>query len=303
MKESVCAVVVTYNRKDLLRRCLQALFSQIRQADEILVVNNASNDGTKDMLEFEFPNVKVLNLSENIGGSGGFYKGIKWAYEQGYDWIWIMDDDGKPLSNTLVELLKYKNQADVLVPLQIDSLGRIYGTGYWKGRYIEADLDGPFEVYSVEIFTFVGPLIARSVIEKVGLPEKEFFLCADDWNYSLRIRDANLRVLAVKNAIFLHEYGGKTLERNFLGRKSYRPDQPNWKYYYSTRNLVFTIRHLKKGRIQNISWFVLIMLRNILGDFIYEPERFLEKTKFRLAGIRDGLRGRLGRTVFPGGKH
>lgn len=87
----VAAVVVTYNRKELLRECLQALLNQTRPLDEIIVVDNASTDGTDQMIPEEFPQITHVRLPENIGGAGGFHEGMKLAYEKGHDWIWVMD--------------------------------------------------------------------------------------------------------------------------------------------------------------------------------------------------------------------
>lgn len=88
MSERVCAVIATYNRKELLRECLQSVLSQTRLPDHILVVDNASTDGTQEMLKEESPQVEVLRLPENQGGAGGFHEGMKRAYEEGFDWLW-----------------------------------------------------------------------------------------------------------------------------------------------------------------------------------------------------------------------
>ena len=75
---SVIAVVVTYNRKDLLLEALQHLFNQTAPLD-ILVVDNASTDGTKEALEPYMDSIQYLNTGKNMGGAGGFYTGTKWA--------------------------------------------------------------------------------------------------------------------------------------------------------------------------------------------------------------------------------
>lgn len=122
MSERVCAVVVTYNRKELLRKCLAALKSQTRKPDHILVVDNASTDGTPEMLKEEFPQVEVLRLPENQGSAGGFHEGMNRAYEEGWDWIWIMDDDALPEPTALERLLACSDTADILIPALVDSL-------------------------------------------------------------------------------------------------------------------------------------------------------------------------------------
>ena len=119
-KETVCAVVVTYNRKDLLVECLESLLQQTRPLDGIYIIDNASNDGTpgylkekgfiqelppkesnepwerKFILTYKLP-IYYVRMHENTGGAGGFYEGVKRAYEKGYDWLWLMDDDADPI--------------------------------------------------------------------------------------------------------------------------------------------------------------------------------------------------------------
>src|SRR6185312_1077865 len=129
MKERICAVVVTYNRKTLLRTGLCALLRQTRQLDQILVVDNGSTDGTKEMLEAEFRDCQVLRTPENLGGAGGFRAGMEWAHQAGFDWTWVMDDDIEPFPDTLEFMLSYKGISDFIhVGKQSAS-----GTFNWEG--------------------------------------------------------------------------------------------------------------------------------------------------------------------------
>src|SRR3954469_22083387 len=103
--ERVCAVVVTYNRVELLRECLTALEAQSRPLDRILVIDNKSSDGTPDMVRAEHPGVELVELPENRGGAGGFYEGTRRAYEDGFDWLRLMDGDPNPTQTLLAILL------------------------------------------------------------------------------------------------------------------------------------------------------------------------------------------------------
>jgi GT2 family glycosyltransferase len=107
MNNTVCAVVVTYNRKDLLIKCLDSLTNQSVTPQAIYIIDNNSTDKTEQMLyeneyithipDFnkKFTNqttindilIKYIRLPENTGGAGGFYEGVKEAYEDGYDWV------------------------------------------------------------------------------------------------------------------------------------------------------------------------------------------------------------------------
>lgn len=295
---SVCAVVVTYNRKDLLQKCLNALLNQTQKPDHILVVDNASTDGTVEVLKEQYPNIEILSLPTNVGGAGGFFEGMKYAYEAGYKWLWIMDDDGIPDKECLMKLLNHSNKADVLVPIQVNSQGEKYGAGFWKGRYYGANLEGQGTL-NVELFSFVGPLIHRKVITTCGLPKKEFFIWADDLEYSLRIRENGLRTMVILDAIFHHEYGGESKMVKRFGRLSYRSSQPPWKNYYGSRNQLLMLKTLKKNeRIKSYLWNIYLLFRLTVGDILYESD-WKKRIIFRWYGFFHGMIGITGKKVDP----
>ena len=89
---SVAAIIPTYNRRDLLRRCLKALLAQTTALDEIVVVDNGSTDGTDQMMAVDFAKITCVRLPSNQGSAGGFHHGVKYAYGKGYEWLWLMDD-------------------------------------------------------------------------------------------------------------------------------------------------------------------------------------------------------------------
>lgn len=188
---NVAAVVVTYNRKGLLLECLDALQRQTAPAD-ILVVDNASTDGTGEALAglLEAGKIAYLNTGANLGGAGGFQYGIRHAVEAGYDYLWIMDDDSMPTPDALRTLLDAS-----------DGLGRfgwLSGKALWSdGSLCRMNIQRNLNMGNIEDFsasrvragaaTFVSLLIPSSVVREVGLPIKEFFIWADDLEYTRRI--------------------------------------------------------------------------------------------------------------------
>ena len=108
----VWAIVVTRDRRDLLSGCLAALEAQERAPDRVLVVDNASSDGTPDMVRAEHPSVELLSLRVNEGGAGGFHEGMKHAHAGGAEWLWLMDDDTVPEPGALSELLAAAGRLD-----------------------------------------------------------------------------------------------------------------------------------------------------------------------------------------------
>ena len=99
---NIVAVVVTYNRIELLKRTVRCL-QQNKPVSSIVVVNNGSTDATAEWLKTQ-PGLIVISQA-NVGGSGGFYTGMQYAYQAGADWIWCMDDDVFPRADCLEQLL------------------------------------------------------------------------------------------------------------------------------------------------------------------------------------------------------
>ena len=229
-KKSICAVVVTYNRKKLLLRCLQALEQQSYLLDHIVIVNNASTDGTVDFLEkqgyLENPRVTLLDLSENQGGAGGFHAGIQFAYEQGYDYIWLMDDDGYPEINCLKELASYLSNNSYIGPVVIDSKTKeklsfsirlpnslvVFDT-YDSLRNFEKNN----KTIQKLILPFNGTLMSRELISKIGLPFKDYFIWGDEKEYTLRMEKAGANIFTVVNSIFYHPADSSSSIPMFFG--------------------------------------------------------------------------------------
>jgi GT2 family glycosyltransferase len=106
---TVVAIVVTYNRKNFLLKCLKALLNQCPPCD-IVVVDNASTDGTQNLLSegglLNHPQLHYVRLKANIGGAGGFHYGLQYAFYRSWEWFWLMDDDALPEETALANLLK-----------------------------------------------------------------------------------------------------------------------------------------------------------------------------------------------------
>lgn len=191
--KDIATIIVTYNRCDLLIECIDALCKYSPETD-IMVVNNASTDGTEAALKkyIRTNHIIYFNTGTNIGGAGGFNYGLKKAYQMGYEYFWLMDDDTIVQENSLKEIIY---RAKILK----NKWGFISGQAVWtdgaeckmnrhkiKGRYknISNKDNG---LFAVKQATFVSFFTRRDVIEEVGFPIKEYFIWGDDTEYSLRI--------------------------------------------------------------------------------------------------------------------
>ncbi|MBE2190202.1 MAG: glycosyltransferase [Desulfobulbaceae bacterium] len=235
MNYKVTAAVVTFNRLDLLKKVVDALHEQSHKIENIMIINNSSTDGTEEWLSMQ-KDLFVIK-QENLGSSGGQYRAFNEAAASDCDLVWIMDDDVVPEKDCLKKLIEHYQPGHVMFPL------RLYRdkTPYLNDC-IELNLSNPFkhiwkrviagsdlanETIELQGPTFEGPLFAKELKEKVGLPEKKFFIFADDTEYFIRAQRAGFKMLLVRDAN--------------LVRMIDPPDNLSaftWKSFYSIRNLV-----------------------------------------------------------------
>ena len=191
--KKVIAVVVTYNRKELLKECINALLKQYYNNCDILVVDNASTDGTKEFISDELRNSKVHyeNTEANLGGAGGFNYGMKKACELGCDFIWVMDDDCIVHKDSLTELLnadkELKGDYGFLSSKVLWKDETICKMNIQKRRFSKWLKDFETNKQSIAMASFVSLFLKTSIVKEIGLPIKEFFIWSDDWEYTRRI--------------------------------------------------------------------------------------------------------------------
>jgi glycosyltransferase involved in cell wall biosynthesis len=292
----IAACVVTYNRKNLLLQCLDALSNQTRPADAIFVINNASTDGTKDALTssgwINRQNFYLIDLPENSGGAGGFRAGIEAAVAQGFDWIWVMDDDAVPYHEALSSLLEtVKSTADIYGSLAVSENHVAWPTKLMnEGTRIEQAKDIP-DSARVMFLPFLGMLIPRLLVEEIGLPDAGFFISADDLEYCMRAQRAGHSVIvAGKSRIEHPKSEGYKIELPGLSINCLR--LPPWKRYYDTRNRLLIARKYFGAAL----WYKTIpsSFARLLATLLCEPRKADQLWAF-LAGFYDGLFERKGR--------
>lgn len=189
-QKKVSAVIVTYNRLDLLKQSVEALLNQEYKLSHIIVVDNNSEEDTKSYLESLGNKIDYLRLPENIGGAGGFNRGIRYFVEQTEDdFLWIMDDDTIAHSDSLQAFMNYEGAHPNFsflaskVLWKDGSLAKMNLMGYMNGRRIPSSETRVVETRNA---TFVSLLLARDVIVQIGLPIVDFFIWGDDIEYTER---------------------------------------------------------------------------------------------------------------------
>lgn len=242
----IIAVIVTYNRLALLKKCVEAVRVQTRKPDEIIVINNGSTDDTESWLSSQ--NV-IIYTQENNGGAGGFSYGVEMAYIHRADWIWLMDDDTIAQNNALKELIKAHDKLEY----RHEEVGFLSSIVHWtdgtlhelnrtyelkdKRKLAKLTFDNDAIMPLIQWGTFVSMFLSAKAVEKVGLPIKDFFIWCDDAEYSRRIISSGLAGFLVENSIVVHE-----TPTNHQSSVLKDPQSSIWKYNYGLRNELFTRR-------------------------------------------------------------
>lgn len=263
--KNVAAVIVTYNRKKFLKKCIEALLEQEKSEEcDILVIDNASTDGTKEEIVkyIELEQVIYINTGNNLGGAGGFNFGIKEAVRLGYKYIWLMDDDCIVHKDSLKELLEADKKLD-------GNYGFLSSVVLWKdgtvckmnkqkisSNWFEQEMLLKCGLLSTYYATFVSFFTKKEVVEDVGLPIKDFFIWGDDVEYTNRISKKYNCFIVGKSQV-LHDTKnneGSNIARDELARLN--------RYKFAYRNEMYIAKkNGTKGILRQIAKICLHIFR------------------------------------------
>ncbi|TDQ57888.1 rhamnopyranosyl-N-acetylglucosaminyl-diphospho-decaprenol beta-1,3/1,4-galactofuranosyltransferase [Mesocricetibacter intestinalis] len=297
-KKTVCAVVVTYNRKNLLLNCLNALKAQSYPLEHIIVVDNASQDGTVDFLSEHgwvsgvSEKFSLISLANNQGGAGGFYAGIEFAYQRGFDYIWLMDDDGYPSNDSLAQLIPYCSDDCYIGPIVLDSQTK---------NKLSFSLRLPASIDVIDFYSkipqsyreeniikdivlpFNGTLISSKLVQKMGLPHREYFIWGDEREYTIRAKKHQANILTVVSAIFYHPADSSSSTPMFFNKLRFNNANSNLKLYCFCRNSIALF-----SEHYGIHYSLAFWLKTTWFFSFTQPD--LAKLKFTWRAMWHGLR-------------
>lgn len=269
MKDKICSIVITYNRPNLLIKNLDMMLKQTIKSD-ILVFDNHSSDETKKILKdkgyLNNEQIQYYYNDENIGGAGGFEKAMRVAFSNNYDFIYLMDDDGRPIENTTLEKLvsKYKSLNNKLLILNslvvynrnLDVTFNCFKVKNYRDKIKDDLLDN--------IMPFNGTLISKEVIKKIGFPRGDFFIRGDEREYTLRARKNHVMLLTYVKSLYYHPVPKKSYKR-FLWKKVEFEEEAPWKKYYETRNSIYILKKYYSKRELN-TFELKLLIKTIMWD-------------------------------------
>jgi len=296
----IACVIVTYNRKQLLEKCIKAVCEQTFKPVVVYIVDNASTDGTnEDVTKWGFYETNVFGISfhylllpNNQGGAGGFYAGMKAAMESGYDidGVWVMDDDGEPEARCLEYLTAELGHHHFIAPRVIDINDRKHlAFNYYGSFNIEdedsVNLDG---LIGNRACPMNGILFSASLVRKIGYPIKEMFIWGDERNYSARCVKVGANPITVAKAIHYHPKDRNTVYKTLIGSIIYV--EQKWKAYCLYRNKAYNY----KQRLQMTTRldFLKYCMKNVAYIIFYRHN--IHMTYVFCRATLDGLRGKWG---------
>jgi rhamnopyranosyl-N-acetylglucosaminyl-diphospho-decaprenol beta-1,3/1,4-galactofuranosyltransferase len=249
----IVAVVVTFNRLPLLEK-LVARLGEIEGLAEVLVVDNASSDGTGEWLAARPTTAEIplsgRTLSTNRGGAGGFHDGLAWAIDREADLVWLMDDDGLPDVDCLDRLLLETDNLDFWGPLVVDEADPdrlVFPIRLPGGTRVVHAVDDVRRAARDDridgiVIPFNGVLVTKELVDRIGLPREEFFIWGDDHEYRLRAEEAGARVATVVTATVRHPSVGNLGTPMMFGRTTYNDSPSDLKHYCMARNNLVNLR-------------------------------------------------------------
>ncbi|WP_345993150.1 glycosyltransferase [Sulfurimonas sp. HSL-1716] len=300
----ICAVVVTFNRKELLLECLDALLKQTYALKKIYLIDNNSSDGTHESLEVKgylaHPQIEYVKLYRNIGGAGGFAHGLKTAYENKHDFYYLLDDDAQPAEDAIEKLVPYLDQKHSAFASAVYNNFELQETSH-RGRFDWCDIYPtpqkalPLQEYdkeSVEIdmASFVGILIPIDSITRIGFPRDEFFIHFDDTEYCMRLSKLS-KILMIPQSIIYHKEKRQEekIQKSFLWFKKNRIRYDKlWIKYFGRRNSIYLAKRYSTCKIS--FYFKLFNeYLNLMKDILLYDDNKLRRIKFSTLSYLDGL--------------
>ena len=308
-KLKIVAVVPSFNRLQMIQRCVASLRAQTRQPDAILIVDGSTLPEMRAWLEAQSDVTKVY--VENRGSAGGINVGMRWGVAHDFDWLWLLDDDVVALPDALERLTDVlTRRPDIFVINSLcvqaeDATRAAAGAVIWRndpqnylsGVFLQtvneirarADADGLIDTLGGQLYQ--GTLLSVRVVREIGAPCPEFFTRGDEVEYGLRMMRAGYHTYICVNSIVTHP-SSNTLFVTLFGKTLMFGRMTTQKRYYSIRNSIW-IRRLYFPHAQ---FWLYVLKRGAAGIF---QELFVDRAKSpraRLYGcgqvlraVRDGL--------------
>jgi glycosyltransferase involved in cell wall biosynthesis len=302
----VLALIFSFNDADVIAQSTEAVLRQTRPVDEVLVVDNASRDGTLDQISQK--KVTVLRHQDNLGASGALCSGFRYALERGYDWVWTFDADAAPEPDALEKLLELyegwpqsqQDETGFLACLyhNIDDGIPHHGCLFREDGRIAPCQPGPEPRYYPCHFTiWAGCLYRMEAVRQIGFPNADYVLDWSEGEYGYRVMKAGYKGIVHQDAILRLNIGGYrsvTPVTVKLGpaRFSFYEYAPI-RCYYSCRNLLYFALNEVTQRSPRLVLGTFVRVTRMMMNFLVRPWNHGEHISAIFRGIWHGVTGNM----------
>ena len=296
----ILAAIVTHNRKHLLERCLDHLIAQDRKPDQILVINNESTDGTEEMLLKR--GIKFIT-QDNTGSAGGWYTSIEYALKHGFDYCWLMDDDGFPDSTALKILsseispkvscissavLKESDRESFVFPFPVLNKNYFPILFALKRRFFSLAEVRKNNLQTIYPFAhlFNGALLNMRIVEKVGNINRRYFIMGDEVDFFYRLR-------AFGDVLTSFD------SKHFHPDVSARPYSDEKVYFLIKNTIIINYLYLDYKFLRSILNIPVVLYRTCKRNgwaFLFSI-LFGKRKRFLYKAIQSGFKGKLGNDI------
>lgn len=284
----VFIIILSWNRMECLKSCIESILRVNYPNYEVVVVDNASTDGSPEMVKHTFESVKLIRNKRNLGYTGGNNVGIKFALMKGADYVLLLNDDVVVDRNFLIELVKVAERdpnIGVVAPKiyyyeEPTKLYQRYGKrNFYLGMPYKR-LENVSEPDEVDYILGTALLVKKEVIKRVGMLDQNFFAYVEEHDWCYRIRKAGFKIMYVPTAIVYHK-----VSLSFSGRVN-----PVVLYYDTRNELLFARKHLNP-----LLFFPLWIPRFIFRIIRYAMKtRNIQVVKAIIDGFLDFTKGKYG---------
>lgn len=291
--KSIAAIICNYNKSNYVTNCIQSVLESALTDFDIIVVDNASTDDSVKCIKEKYADqVTLLENTENLGGSGGFNTGIRYAMEKNYTYIWCLDNDVLVDENAIGELYAFleghpeagmagSKVYHMEAPDYVQQFGIDVDWDYFccEAKYYNCLEDGtmPEVVYS-DAVAACSVLVRASLIKEIGMLPEDNFLYWDDTEWGIRCNLAGYKVASVGASKVLHCMGAKKEVVN------------TFPTYYAWRNWIqFFIKYTPEEKLENMCESFLEGIFEIVYDGLYKGE--VNRTKTVMYAYDDAIHG------------
>ncbi|WP_225587106.1 glycosyltransferase family 2 protein [Algoriphagus sp. Y33] len=288
-RETVGVVVVTFQRNTQLAKTLNSIINQGLEASHIWIVNNDRKDNLSFVSQSEkFQGVNILHTKENIASAGGFALGMNSVSDAGLNWVWLFNDDSRPIVGSFDSLLGHSEilgdgKTGMVKLANLNAMGSAILQN-WKGRRVPSYVPVSQNLIETDLITFDGCLIATQMIKEIGTCDPEYFMGTYEFDFCLKAKDNGFKIYTIPNGMIEDEKSGSV------------GGTPPWRQYYNTRN------HLHLGIARKdlrIIWAWIIREAKFTYAILRFQDQKLRRLKLKLLALFHVIGGKRGKVFDP----